>query len=447
MNIEGVAADQNPWWESPRTRPVPHLTERRAMFETLYAAIGSAQQNRAQVLLGPRQVGKSTLLLQIVGKLLEAEVAPSNITFFDFSDDRLAPRTVSPREVVALAAPGVAPNAPRYFLFDEITWAKPGWDRWLKQAVDADRRAGTRPASRYVLSSSSASLLLDASLESGQGRWDNHLLEGMTFSEYERLSPTKGPELVLSYLRTSGYPGQFWEDDRALARKRLREDISDRAILHDLLMHKVDVARVKTLFTFLIQTSGSHWDAETRGRDLDADPRTVSQWLRLLEQTGLVTVLPRWTPGKAGKAGKAATELRAHPKVFASDHGLVLAFAANASEDPQVQGRVFETVVYRHLRSLRDDGVGLTYFRADDRREIDFVTSLGGDRIGIEVTSAKTVDGEKIAKVAAAGTSLRAKRLVVVHGGLLEGIRQNIRLIPLHRFLSDPRAALLGGGE
>jgi predicted AAA+ superfamily ATPase len=112
------------------------------LFDRLYAAIGNAQQNRAQVLLGPRQVGKSTLLLQIVGKLLEAQVAPSNITFFDFSDDRLAPRTVSPREIVAMGAPGVVPQAPRFFLFDEITWAKSGWDRWLKQAPSWTRRPG-----------------------------------------------------------------------------------------------------------------------------------------------------------------------------------------------------------------------------------------------------------------------------------------------------------------
>jgi predicted AAA+ superfamily ATPase len=386
-------------------------------------------------------------LFQIAGRLLDSEVAPANVTFFDFSDDRLASREISPREVVALGAPGLVPNAPRYFLFDEITWAKPGWDRWLKQAIDADRRAGTQSAARFILTSSSASLLIDASLESGQGRWDNHFLEGMTFPEFERLSPRKEPELVLRYLRTSGYPGQLWEDDQVLARKRLREDIIDRAILHDLLVHNVDVARVKTLFTYLIQTSGNQWEAENRGRDLDADPRTASQWLRLLEQTGLVTVLPRWTPGKTGKAGKASTELRTHPRVFASDHGLVLAFAAAAAEDPQVQGRVYETVVYRHLRSLQDEGVPLAYFRADDRHEIDFVASLNGDRIGIEVTSAKTVDSEKVAKVATAGASLRAKRLAVVHGGLFEGMRQGIRIIPIHRFLSDPRAALSGGGE
>ena len=110
-----------------------------------------------------------------------------------------------------------------------------------------------------------------------------------------------------------------------------------------------------------------------------------------------------------------------------------------------MQGRILETVVYRHLRSVQDDDRDIAYFRADDRYEIDFVTSLGGDCVGVEVTSARTVDDEKLAKVAAAGTRLGAKRLLVVHGGLFEGEHQGIRLIPRHRFLSDPRAALSAG--
>jgi predicted AAA+ superfamily ATPase len=442
MNIEGVAADQNPWWESPGTRPVRHLTQRRDLFDRLYSALADPRQSRAQILLGPRQVGKSTLLLQIAGKLLEDGVAPSNVTFFDFADDRLEPRSVSPRDVVGLGAPGIVKNASRYFLFDEITWAHPGWDRWLKQAIDLQRRTESQSASRFILTSSSASLLRDASLESGQGRWDSHFLDGMTFPEYARIAPIKGPEMELRYLRSSGFPGQLMEDDLSLARKRLREDISDRAILHDLLVHNVDVARVRTLFTYLVQTSGNQWAAENRAQDLDADPRTASQWLHLLIQTGLITALPRWTPGKSGKPGKASAELRTHPKVYASDHGLLLAFSAQAAEDPLLQGRVLETVVYRHLRAVRDDDRDVAYFRVDDRCEIDFVTSVDNDTVGVEVTAARTVDSEKLSKVAAAGTRLGAKRLLVVHGGLFEGERQGIRLVPRHRFLADAKTAL-----
>jgi predicted AAA+ superfamily ATPase len=444
MIVHGIAQDQNPWWALPQVRPVRHLSERRDLFQTLRTAVLSPGQNRAQVLLGARQVGKSTLMLQLVESLLDDGVPAANVTFFDFSDDRLSPRSISPREVVDLVMPGVVPNAPRYFFFDEITWALSGWDRWLKQAVDASRRAGPQAGFRYIVTSSAASLLADASLESGQGRWDDHFLEGMTFLEYQRLSTDRRPELVLRYLRTGGYPGQLWEDNPGLGRKRLREDIIDRAILHDLLIHGVDVARVKALFTYLIQASGSQWEAGNRARDLDADPRTASQWLRLLEQTGLVAVLPRWTPGKSGKVGKASSELRQHPKVFAADHGLVLAFAAQAADDAQVQGRVFETVVYRHLRSLADDGVKVAYFRADDRYEIDFVVSLNGAWIGVEVTSAKAIDDRKIAKLIAAGARMRAKRLVLIYGGLVDEERQGIKIVPLHRFLTNPGRALEG---
>ncbi len=440
--MEEIAAGQNPWWQRPQIRSSRHLATRRDLFDELYSAIVAPGQNRAQILLGPRQVGKSTLLFQLIDALLDDGVPGANITFFDFSDDRLTPRSLSPREVVTLIPPGFDAKAPRYFLFDEITWAVAAWDRWLKQAVDASRRAESQPSTRFILSSSSASLLRDASLESGQGRWDIHFLEGMTLSEYERLAPGREPEPALTYLQTSGYPGQFWDPDRASGRKRLREDITDRAILHDLLIHNVDVARVKALFTYLVQTAGSQWEARHRAMDLDADPRTVSQWLRLLEQTGLVTILPRWSSGKTGKPAKASSELGLHPKVYASDHGLVLAFTAQALEDPQTQGRVFETVVYRHLREVRDEGTEVAYFRADNANEIDFVVSVDGNLIGIEVTSARTVDPRKVARLLAARDRLQPNHVMMVYGGLFEPERPDLRIIPLHQFLADPRAAL-----
>ena len=444
MDLASLIADQNPWWSVPQTRLLRHLSERRDLFQRLQSAIGTSAQNRAQVVLGPRQVGKSTLLLQLVDALLEGEVPAPNVTFFDFSDDRLDSRSLSPREVVDLPPPGVSAMGPRFFFFDEITWARPGWDRWLKQAVDASRRSGSPGNARFVVTSSSASLLRDASLESGQGRWDSHFLEGLTFAEYRRLAPPR-PEQVLAYLRSGGYPGQLWEEDLAQARKRLREDIIDRAILHDLLIHEVDVARVKSLFTFLVRMSGSQWEAGNRARDLDADPRTASQWLRLLEQTGLVTLLPRWTPGTGGRPGRASSELRQHPKVYASDHALLLAFVANATDDPAVQGRLFETAVYRHLRSLPGEEDHIAYYRADDRYEIDFVVSVGGAWVGVEVTSAKTVDGRKLARLVDAGARMGAKRLILIHGGLEAGETKGVRVISLYRFLEDPEAALGAG--
>ncbi len=441
MSITGIASDQNPWWERPQARSLPHLPTRRDLFSQLHSAIVAPGQNRAQILLGPRQVGKSTLLYQLIDALLDDGVPGANITFFDFSDDRLALRSLSPREVAELIPPGFDAKAPRYFFFDEITSAAAGWDRWLKQAVDASRRAEVHPSTRFILSSPSASLLRDASLESGQGRWDIHFLEGMTFSEYKRLAPGGQPEAARPYLETSGYPGQVLETDRASGRKRLREDIATRAILQDLLIHDVDVARVKALFIYLVQTSGSQWEARNRASDLGADPRSVSEWLRLLEQTGLITILPRWSSGKTGKPARASSELRLHPKVYASDHGLVLAFTAQSLQDPQTLGRVYETVVYRHLREVRDEGTEVAYFRADDTNEIDFVVSIDGNLVGIEVTSARTVDSGKVARLHAARERLQqlTSVLMVCRAGVDE---KRPGIIPMQLFLDDPRAAL-----
>jgi len=60
----------------------------------------TSSQRRAAVLTGPRQVGKTTLLQQLADALVAQGVPPAQVTYFDFSDERLPAEGVSAREVV-----------------------------------------------------------------------------------------------------------------------------------------------------------------------------------------------------------------------------------------------------------------------------------------------------------------------------------------------------------
>jgi predicted AAA+ superfamily ATPase len=209
---------------------------------------------------------------------------------------------------------GFNPDHPLVLLLDEIRSA-PNWDRWLKQAVD--QRLG-----RIVVTDSSAGLLRDGARESGLGRWDEHVIEPLSFREFARLHASEGeglegllrrePGLSDRYLATGGFPEHAVSGDDPEVRRRLRSDIAERAILRDLLGQGVDVQRVKELFVCLVQESGSELNAEARGRDLNADPRTVREWIRLLMDTLLIAPLER-------QIRHAATGLRSRPKVYAAD--------------------------------------------------------------------------------------------------------------------------------
>ncbi len=440
MDIGEILADHNPWWRDPADRRARRYPVRRDLQGQVLAQVGRPTDRRAVVVLGPRQVGKTTLLLQTADDLLERGWPAANLTYFDFSDDRIT-REVSPREVIEAKPVGLVADHPRAFFLDEIRLA-PRWDRWLKQAVDTT-------AHRIVVTDSAASLLRDAARESGPGRWDEVRLEGLSFSEFARLHGqpreplaavlARAPNLLERYLDLGGFPEHARSDDPPEVRRRLRTDIVDRAILRDLIPFGVDVQRVKDLFVYLVQDSGAIFKPTERARDLAADRRSVGEWLRRLEETLLVVPLPRVT-------ARATARLRSEPKLYAADHGLVTAFAPSPRE-AAVRARAFEAVVFRHLRQIAPGlARDLGYFRQGDD-ELDFVCELEGARVGVEVTSSSRLRPEKIEGMKAAGKRAGATRLLLVHGGYLEQPAREVQLVPLPRFLLDPRSALEGAAR
>ncbi len=177
IRLLDVLQDQNPWWAEPRARRALRYPTRRDFQLDLRRRLGR-QDRRACLVMGPRQVGKTIGLLQLADDLLDAGLPSSNLLYFDFSDERLT-MPVSAREIERVRPVGFQAEAPRILLLDEIRFA-PNWDRWLKQAVDAG-------VGRIIATDSAASVLRAGTRESGLGRWDELLIEGLSFSEFTRL--------------------------------------------------------------------------------------------------------------------------------------------------------------------------------------------------------------------------------------------------------------------
>lgn len=442
MDIQAIAEDQNPWWRESAARAATSYPVRRDLQPRLLESLLRPEERRAALVIGPRQVGKTVLLLQLADDLLEGGLPPAHLTYFDFSDDRVT-EEVSPREVADIRPLELREGVPRVFLFDEIRLAA-RWDRWLKGAVD--RRVG-----RIVATDSAASLLRDAGRESGQGRWDEHRIEGLSLREFARLHGTGGeepaevtrrlPSIVERYLTLGGFPEHALSENFPEVRRRLRSDIVDRAILRDLARLDVDVPRVRDLFVYLVQDSGALFNASHRGEDLGADPRSASRWLELLEDTLLLVRLPKY-------AEHAPARLRAQPKIYAADPGLVQAFSLLPARDEEVRAKVFEAAVFRHLRDLvRDSGGELSFYRHRDDLEIDFVLELPPALVAVEATSSRRVRSRRLERLRRAASRLGAERSILIHGALAEETVDGVEAVPMHRFLLEPGATIRDAGS
>jgi predicted AAA+ superfamily ATPase len=147
------------------------------------------------------------------------------------------------------------------------------------------------------------------------------------------------------------------------------------------------------------------------------------------------------------KSSTSRLAARSYPKLYASDHGLAVAFSGltDPLSDPSVRGRAFETVVFRHLRESALEGSSVSYVRdADGRSEVDFVLHEGARvQIALEVTSARD-PSKKLERLRSAGARLKANRSIVVHGGIEQRRDGNLWAIPASSFLLAP-AEWIGG--
>lgn len=437
MELERILQDRNPWWQEPAARIARAWGTTRELQAEVAARLRRLDDRRAVVVVGPRQVGKTVLLRQTADGLSDEGWPPANVTYFDFSDDRLTER-VTPRQVAAIHPTSTSADLPRVLLFDEITRAAGRWDLWLKQVVDDG-------GFRIAVTDSAASLLRSRGRESGMGRWDELKLESLSYREFvafhargeeeaRDLSRVRSriPNLVQRYLAVGGFPEHVHREDYPAVRERLRTDVVERAILSDLARLEVDLTRLKTLFVYLIQESGGQFNASNRASDLGADRRSVSEWLRLLEETGLVVQLPQYQV-------HAAARSRARAEVYAADPGLVSAFSPLPARD--VRGKLFEAAVFRHLRQLARGRQGELYYHHHKRQglEVDFLLLTDRARIAVEVTSSAGANADKERKLLQAAEQLDAERALLVHGGLLdeedERPKGGLRRLPLERFL------------
>lgn len=453
QDIPQLLAQANPWWSDLRARArPPGLIERpelTALFSDLEDFVGAL---RAHVLLGPRQVGKTTIARQVIDRYLDLGWPAGRVLYFDFSSALLT-AAVPIETIVDQVKPG---PGPRLLVFDEVTHA-PHWSQSLKSLVDRSRRESPNGGDRILALDSSAGALRRGAIADLEGRVVEHRIEGLDYVSFLRrlLEPEETfeilrarlPDPLSHYLARGGMPGLSVVSDAQRVRELLRSDLVETAIRRDVAEGGRDALRIQRLFTFLVRASGSQIKASkvaeglrADGGDEKLDPRTVEAWIDLLVQSGLLQRLDPWTKPRSRQ--KAKIQLATTSKLYAFDPGLVTALdpSPRPLDRPGVLGAVFESAVFRHLRRLRVRGrsIELGFLRRKDEDEIDFVLDDGQKAVGIEVTSG--IDpGSKTGEALALAAELGISRVLVIHGGRKRVERGLATEVGLEEFMLDPR--------
>jgi len=379
------------------------------------------KQSVFQVLIGPRQVGKTTIARQVTDKLPFPFIYAS-------ADNPLPPgpewiETQWRRAEVETDRSGGAV----LLVLDEVQKVR-GWSEVLKSRWDATIQAA-RDIRLLVLGSSA--LLIQAGLsESLAGRFFLHRCSHWTFQECVDAFGWDLPH----WLYFGGYPGAaVFCNDESKWKRYVTDSLIETVLARDVLqLQKITKPTLLRHLFALAATFPAQILSYNKmlGQLQDVgNTTTIAHYLRMLETAFLVSGLELFSQGSVRKRGSS-------PKLLLWNNALVNALS-NRSFDESIAdaswwGRLVENAVGGYLLNMLSSAdYTITYWRYKDR-EVDFVITRGAKLWAVEVKSGR---GGKTPGMESFRARYQDARILVVGD---QGI-------PLQEFFSTPAEVWLGG--
>jgi uncharacterized protein len=340
-----------------------------------------------QVLMGPRQIGKTTLVTQLVEKI--------KIDYhFVAADAVAATNSAWLEQQWETARVKMEQGKTEEFLLviDEIQKID-NWSETIKLLWDADTR--NRKNLKVMLLGSSRLLLQKGLTESLAGRFESTYMGHWSYEEMKQAFGWNADQ----YVWFGGYPGSAaLINDEERWKTYVKESLIETSISKDILMlTRVDKpALMKRLFELGCLYSGQVLSfTKVLGQLQDAgNTTTLSHYLQLLDTAGLLAGIEKYAPDVIRQRSSS-------PKFQVHNTALISAQRGEAFKDVHAQrdkwGRMVESAIGAHLinHSLTEK-FNLHYWR-ERNDEVDFVIERNGKVIGLEVKSGSTASASGMA--------------------------------------------------
>lgn len=380
------------------------MTYQRPQAATLAARLAEPRRF-LNVVAGPRQVGKTTLVQQVVAASKLAQVLASA----DEPALRGAEWIAQQWELGRLRA-AEAGKAGAVLVLDEIQKI-PGWSETVKRLWDEDTRR--RVPLKVVLLGSAPLLIARGLTESLAGRFELLHLPHWTLTE---MRAAFGWSLD-DYVFYGGYPGAApLIGEPARWARYVLDALVETSISRDvLLLTRIDKpALLRRLFDLACRYSGQVLSfTKMLGQLQDAgNTTTLAHYLELLAAAGMVTGLPKYTGDAARSRGSSPKLQVLNTALMTAPSGLTL---AEVRADGELWGRLVESCVGVHLANAAAARECELFYWRERNQEVDFVAKSGRRLLAIEVKSGRTPQAHP--GLAAFTAAFRPTRSLLVGAG------------------------------
>lgn len=440
-----LLGDQNPWHRSGAVPTALAPPTERPLARVLWQAMLADGLLRWHVILGPRRVGKTTVLYQTVARLLAAGVERHRIWWLRLDHPLLMdmPLGEIAQSMIAFSAiqeggdvasgDVMSMERPIFLFLDEITYAD-DWDLWLKTFHDE------RWPVRIAATSSASAALRRRRQDSGVGRWREISLAPCLVSEALLLvAPSAVPsrheappgtsladelrrleegttsddatsDMARTLMLIGGFPELLLHAEQArlppenrltadnpefmdavvTAQQSLREDSVERAVYKDIPQaFQIDnPMMLERLLYVLAGQVAQLLSPSNIAADLRLSEATIERYLAYLEAAFIVFTLPNY-------AGSEAKVQRRGRKVYFMDSAVRSAMLQRGLaplQHPAEAGHLVENMAASALHSLAAQaGARLCHWR-EGRDEVDLVYDDLREPLAFEITASALHD-------------------------------------------------------
>ncbi len=330
----------NHWWITGQVDAELALPFKRDLYDEIEHHL---EKRFIIAVVGLRRVGKTTIMYQLIQKLIKSNVDKTNIVFFSF--DEISVKLSDILETYKDIHAKDMRKERCYIFLDEIQKCE-GWENEVKKYYDL------YPKIKFIISGSESLFIRKKTKETLAGRIFEFMLTPFTFKEYLKFNnveeqdwkyETQIKPLFNKFARRGGFPETFSLDSDKNFREYIRSLVVDKIVYKDIpRMFKLEDPDFLRVLLELISTNpGMYIDYQSLSKQFEKDRRVIKSYINYLKESFLIVLL--------GNYRKGSVTLRKKKRAYPTDNALSYLYKSNIDED--FYGKMIESLAVNHIKA------------------------------------------------------------------------------------------------
>lgn len=426
MEIEKLR-EWNPWWDEKKS--ILRLRGKsRSTYESL---IGSVNVKQITIITGVRRSGKSTLMYEMIAKLLEKNISPEQILFVNLEDKRLSEDSLD--DIYDSYRQFLNPGKKAFIFLDEIH-KKEDWEHWIRKKYDL------KTNDKFVISGSSSYLLKREYSTLLTGRNRTFEVFPLSFEEFlsfrdikvERNKVEKNIILKKTqnsiihalgeYLEFGGFP-EVTEEQKKEKLNLLKQYFDDILYKDIVDRYELNSQKVEDFVLFLMTNFTGILSLRNMRNSLGLSYDTIKDYLSYTKEAFLIFIADHFSYSFKEQKTLAS-------KIYCIDNGLRNAVSFKFSKD---EGKLSENLVFFEL-NRRDKRA--YYWKSQNEREVDFIVKNKDQSLtAINVTYTDEIEDREIVSLLEFKEKFQKTKELIIITRNTEKKEKGIIYIPLWKWL------------